>query len=113
MKIASIYKDLEYNPKRPSVSILFETDFTKELRIAMQKGTVMKEHRTKYPIVVAVLEGDIDFGVQGQTHKLLSGDLITLHGDVPHDLKANANSIVRLTLAKFDDTERVREIVAN
>lgn len=110
MKTTSILKDIQFNEKRPVITVLFETDFTKEIRIAMQQGTVMKEHKTKFPIVVHVVEGEISFGVQGEQKELTAGDLIALDGDVPHDLSAKQNSIIRLTLTKYDDANRVKEI---
>jgi quercetin dioxygenase-like cupin family protein len=41
----------------------------------------------------------------------MKGDFIAFDGDVPHDLKANENSIIRLTLTKYDDAERVKNII--
>lgn len=111
MKTANIYEAVEFNSNKPVIKVLFETNFTKEIRIAMQKGTLMKEHKTKFPIVVEILEGTICFGVQKETHQLTKGSLIALDGDVPHDLKANENSIIRLTLTKYDNTERVQKII--
>lgn len=113
MKTANIYQDITYNENKPIINVLFETDFTKEIRIAMQKGTVMKEHKTSYPIVVEILEGNIDFGVEHETQHLLKGDLIALDGNVPHDLKANENSIIRLTLTKYDNAKRVEKVAKN
>lgn len=113
MKTASIYQDIEYSEEKPLIKVLFETEFTKEIRIAMQKGTSMREHKTKFPIVVELSEGDIDFGVQGETIHLKKGSLIALDGNVPHDLKAKENSIIRLTLTKFDNAERVKSITNN
>ncbi len=111
MKTADLYKDLEYNPKKPLVNVLFETDFTKEIRIAMQKGTQMKEHKTSFPIVVQVIEGVIVFGVNNEVLHLRQGNLIALEPSVPHDLKALENSVVRLTLTKNDEVTRVKEVV--
>lgn len=113
MKTAHIYQDITYNENKPVINVLFETDFTKEIRIAMQRGTVMKEHKTSYPIVVEILEGNIDFGVRQETKYLAKGDLIALGGNVPHDLKANENSIIRLTLTKYDNAERVEKVIGN
>lgn len=111
MKIAALYKDLEYDPKRPLVKVLLDTSFTKEIRITMQKGTQMKEHKSAFPIVVQIIEGNINFGVQKENFEMKTGDLIALEGNIYHDLQANENSIIRLTLAKNDNTERVRSLV--
>ena len=51
MKIASITKDIEFNDNKPAISVLFESDHTKEIRIVMKTGQQMKEHKTKFPIV--------------------------------------------------------------
>ena len=111
MKTASIYQNLAYNTNKPLIKVLFETSFTKEIRIAMQKGTMMKEHKTSYPIVVEIVDGNIDFGVQNEILNLKKGDLIALEGNTPHDLKAHENSIIRLTLTKHDETDRVESVI--
>lgn len=113
MKTANIYSELEYKENKPVIKVLFETDFTKEIRIAMQQGVLMKKHQTPYPIVVEIVEGAIDFGVKENTLNLKKGDLIALDGGVPHDLKAVEDSIVRLTLTKYDETSRVKNVVNN
>jgi quercetin dioxygenase-like cupin family protein len=111
METASILKDLEYNEAKPMIKVLFETSFTKEIRIAMKAGTEMKKHQTSFPIVVELVEGNLDFGVNDSVLDLKRGDLIALEGGVPHDLKAKTDSIVRLTLTKYDQTDRVEKVI--
>lgn len=111
MKTASIYNELVFNENKPVIKVLFETSFTKEIRIAMQQGTAMKKHQTSFPIVVEIVDGKIDFGVNGEILNLKKGDLIALDGGVPHDLKAIENSIVRLTLTKYDESDRVKNVL--
>ncbi|MBZ9650905.1 cupin domain-containing protein [Psychroflexus montanilacus] len=113
MKTASLTQDLEFNKEKPLTRVLFETEFTKEIRITMHKGTIMKEHKTSFPIVIEIYDGEIYLGVNGDIKHMAKGDLIALESNVPHDLKAKKNSIVRLTLTKQDKSERIQKIVNN
>lgn len=110
MKSTSMYKEMEFNTAKPAVKVLLETDFTKEIRILMKKGQEMKEHKTPFPIVIELVEGAITFAVEGKEYSIAKGDLLTLSGGVPHSLVAMEESIVRLTLSKFDSPERVEKV---
>ncbi|OHX66499.1 cupin domain-containing protein [Flammeovirga pacifica] len=110
MKTSSILKEVAFDAQKPVINVLFETDFTKEIRIAMHQGTVMKEHKTKFPIVVELVEGKVDFGVNNEILHLTKGDLLALDGSVPHNLEALENSIIRLTLTKYDTSDRVKSV---
>lgn len=111
MKIASLSKSIEYHQNKPSVAVLLETENTKEIRILMKKGQEMAAHQTPFPIVVKLFEGNIEFGVKGQKHHLVKGDMIALEGGIPHDLLALSDSIIRLSLSKKDKVQRVINLV--
>lgn len=110
MKNASLIKNLEYNQNKPAIVVLLNTQSSRELRIAMKKDQVMKEHKTPFPIVVEIFEGKVAFGVKGEIHNLEKGDLVALEGDVPHDLLAMEDSIVRLSLSIADTAGRVEKV---
>ncbi|NOR28017.1 MAG: cupin [Lutibacter sp.] len=110
MKKSSLSENITYNETKPSISVLFETETTKEIRIVFKKDQLMKEHKTSFPITVEIFEGAIDFGVKGTTYNLVKGDLVSLEASIPHDLVAKEDSIVRLTLSKLDTVERVIEV---
>ncbi len=110
MNYASLTKELEYNDTKPAVKVLMDTDSSREIRIVMKQGQVMKEHKTPYPIVVEIFEGRITFGAKGESYDLIKGDVVSLEGNVPHDLKAEADSTVRLSLSKSDTAERVKSV---
>lgn len=111
MKLASLTKDIMHHEKRPTIKVLLDTAFGKEIRIAFKKDQIMKEHTAPFPIVVETFEGEIEFGVEGEVVLLKRGDLIALDANVPHDLKATETSIVRLSLNKSDSIKRVKNIV--
>lgn len=111
MESVNILENLNYNEDKVAISVLFETEITKEIRILFRKGQLMKKHQTKFPITVQIVEGVIDFGVQDKTHYLKKGAIVSLEGSVPHDLLAQKDSIVRLTLSKSDSIDRVKKIV--
>lgn len=108
MKTVSFYEDCTYGETKPAIRVLIDTPSIKEIRIAFRAGQTMKEHKTAYPIVIHVVEGQIDFGWEGNKHQTLEeGSLVALDAHVPHDLKAISDSLVRLSLNKDDRTDRV------
>ncbi len=110
MKIASFLEDIIYNEEKPVISKLLETNFSKEIRIVFKKNQIMKDHKAPFPITVQVVQGSINFGVLGITKQLKMGDLILLEANVVHNLIANEDSVVRLTLSKLDVISRVKKV---
>jgi len=110
MQKSSLLDNLKSNTDKPAITVLFETETTKEIRIVFNKGQLMKAHKTSFPITVEIFEGEIDFGVKGEIEKLVKGDLVWLEANMEHDLMAKKDSIVRLTLSKLDTVERVIKV---
>ena len=113
MESANIYKDLEYKDDAPAITVLYKSSATKEVRIAFKAAQTMAEHQTPYPISVMLVEGKLNFGVEGTVHHLTKGDILFLEGGIPHDLTAVEDSIVRLSLSTQDSVDRVKSVAAN
>ncbi|WP_026976302.1 cupin domain-containing protein [Flavobacterium tegetincola] len=111
MITASLRTNLNYNEDKVTITVLMETATSKEIRILFKKGQLMKEHKAGFPITVEIHEGAIEFGVNGEKMHLIAGDLISLDANVPHDLLAKEDSIVRLTLSKLDTVDRVKKVI--
>ncbi|MEP1016811.1 cupin, partial [Maribacter dokdonensis] len=78
MQKVSFIENLDFNDKKMVTQVLLETSFSKEIRILLRKGQLMKEHKAPFPIIVHIVEGNIDFGVEGTVHVLKQGDMITI-----------------------------------
>lgn len=113
MNSTSFTENLNFNDNKVVVKVLLETSFSKEIRILLKKGQVMKEHKAPFPIIVHILAGEIAFGVEGKVHDLKQGTMLTLESNIPHNLTAKADSIVRLTLSRQDTADRVKDVVTN
>ena len=111
MDLKSFKNEVEFDATRVKTKVLIETSFSKEIQILMSVGQVMKEHKTPYPILIHLLEGNIDLGVRGKIISMKVGNIIALEGDIPHDLTAKENAIIRLTLSKHDKVERLKEVL--
>ena len=94
-----------------TIAKLFDGPHSKEIRINLEKGAQMKEHKAPGAIMVQVLSGKIDFSVGGNSVILDTLDMITLEPNVIHALTALENSIVRLSLSKNDDVSRVFRVL--
>ena len=111
MRIESFNEHIHYHDDRIVTKVILESSFSREIRILLKREQIMKEHKAPFPIIVHVLEGEIEFGVQEDVHLLKKGAIISLNGNIPHNLKARKNSIVRLTLLKLDKVERVDKVI--
>lgn len=110
MEIASFLENIKFNPLKPAVTLLLETEFSKEIRIVFDKGQVMENHKAPFAIIVQVIKGSIDFGVNKGVNKLKTGDMISLQPNVIHNLTATEISVVRLSLSKLDTVKRVKKV---
>lgn len=111
MKTSSLVDGLSFGEEKPVIQLLLETDTTKEIRIALGKDQIMKKHQTKYPIVVEIFDGEIDFTVQGETHRLKRGAILALDASIMHELLGIEDSVVRLSLSKSDTIDRVFSVI--
>ena len=110
MKVASFLEDIKFNELKPTVSLLLDTDFSKEIRVVFKKGQIMEDHQAPFAIIVQVVKGSIDFGVAGEIKQMLTGDIISLKPQVVHNLTATEESIVRLSLSKLYTLKRVKDV---
>ncbi len=111
MQLSNFNNEMNFNDKNPAIKMILDSDSSKEIRILMKKGQIMKEHKTAFPIVVHLISGNIDFEVENTKHNLEAGAILSLDSNVPHSLSAKKESVVRLSLSKQDTLKRVEKVV--
>ncbi len=127
------WTDVEFGEKIEAIA-LATNGASREVRIIMPAGEVMKQHRAPYDIFVQVLRGRIWFEVAGENGagaagaagaansgagaaaqndrvELGGGEMVSVAANVPHSLGAVENSVVRLSLAIGDKIERVAGVL--
>jgi quercetin dioxygenase-like cupin family protein len=106
MESISFLENKHFDSK-PQITMMFETPASKEIRICMAKGNVMREHTAPGAIIIMVLEGSVSISSQDKIVVLSAGDMIGFEAKVPHSLEANEKSVLRLSLSKNDTVKRV------
>lgn len=70
-------------------------------------GGELKEHKASGVVTIHVLEGQLDVGAEGISHKLSAGQILVLAPNVIHDVNAQLASRMLLTVhlhgKKHDD----------
>lgn len=106
MQKIAFLENLRFGDK-VQIDSMSETPFSREIRICMAGGNVMKEHSAPGAITIMVLKGRITVASMGYSLELESGAMVSFDADVPHSLEAREQSVVRLTLSKNDSVRRV------
>lgn len=101
----------EFNLKEVKINVLIDNESGKEIQILMAKDSVMREHKVPFAIHVQVLSGKIWFEVENKKLELNALDMISLEANVPHSLGGIEDSIIRLSLNKFDSIQRVSAVL--
>lgn len=86
------------NSDRNSVT-LFKSETMRIVLIGLHENAEMKPHKANGVISVQVLEGKIEFTSEDQSPQLEKGQMIALHDNLMHSVKALKESFFLLTLA--------------
>ncbi|MEO6167518.1 MAG: cupin domain-containing protein [Chitinophagales bacterium] len=93
LKQENTWADSDHN----SITV-FKSDNSTIVLIGMHTNAELKEHTSIGNISVQVLDGEINFFAEQQTHYLGKGQMITLEANIPHSLIALKESFLLLTV---------------
>ena len=81
---------------------LAKTEQMELIRMTVPAGRALAEHAVRGQVTLQCLEGEVAFDAHGRTAILRAGELVYLEGGAPHALRANADSLLLLTILLRD-----------
>lgn len=63
-----------------------------------EEGSRLPEHVVDGAVTIQVLEGDLEIETKAQKHRLTDGQVLILAPNIEHDVRANADSRMLLTV---------------
>ncbi|MBS1688627.1 MAG: hypothetical protein JSS96_07875 [Bacteroidetes bacterium] len=82
---------------RNAITIYKTEDLTIVL-VALHQGAEMKPHATNGILTLQLIEGKITFGANEQEIELAQQQMVTLHENIKHSVKAESESVFLLTV---------------
>lgn len=67
-------------------------------------GQLLTAHTSPRAVVVTLLEGEMDFEIRGETHRMVAGDVIYLAPGDEHALTAVSKCRMQLVMVDVDET---------
>jgi len=74
------------------VEKVVKTDAFEILSISLEKGANFPEHTSPTNAQLVVVEGDIQFSINGESFQLTSQQIFDFPKEVPHSVTSNENS---------------------
>ncbi|WP_313811326.1 cupin domain-containing protein [Glutamicibacter sp.] len=76
---------------------IFSGEKAQITEIAFDAGVELADHMARTPILVNVIEGEVDFRVGGDTHRLSTGGSVFVEANVMHAVLARQRARITVT----------------
>ena len=97
--IKQIKSETTWTESDRNSATLFKSETMRIVLIGLQENAELKPHKANGVISVQVVEGKIEFSAEQQNTHLEKGQMIALHENIIHSVKALTESFFLLTLA--------------
>ncbi len=88
----------------PGAAVLLDNDVVKVVAFRFAAQQVLREHRTRHPILVQAMSGELDLSVQGDApHRLHPGRIVFLEAMVPHTVATDLGGELTVTMLLAPD----------
>lgn len=99
-EVHSLLNQVEKGNDKVHFRNIFETGNGGVSLVAFEAGQKLDKHLAPAEVMVLVLEGNIEFTMDGHPHNLEAGQFLLMGQDVPHSVLAKADSKLLLIKVK-------------
>ena len=99
-EVINLKSQIEVNPTKVAFKEIFSNENGGVVLLGFEKDQELAEHLAPAELMITVLEGEIEFSVNGKPLILKDGDFLLVGKDVAHSVKAHSNAKVMLTKIK-------------
>ncbi len=96
--MAQIKEEISWKEHDRNAITVFKTNGLRIVLIALHEGAEMTKHTAGGIISLQVLEGRLQFTIDGRSVDLNKGQMLTLHENIPHSVLAIKETLFLLTL---------------
>lgn len=102
-QIADLRREEAYDRSGRAGRTLAKSGRMRLLLVAMAEGNVIGTHQADSPLTIHVIEGDIQFRLDGAEHRLREGQLLFFGPGDAHDIRALRPSALLITISAIGD----------
>jgi len=99
-KVISLAEETQFAPNGIVSRTLLRTANARVVLFGFAEGQELTEHTSTQHALIQILSGECEFFLDGQPHRLKTGDLLCLPPNRPHAVKAAAQFSMLLILFK-------------
>lgn len=93
-----LFKQAPIEAGKTNSAIIFEDALIRQVLFGFDAGQELTEHYSPRAVVVTLLEGELNFTLEGVTHNMHAGDVLFMAPGARHAVKAVAPSHMQLTM---------------
>src|SRR5215204_3523641 len=110
-KVLSLPAETQFAPNGIVSRTLLRTAHSRTVLFGFSEGQELTEHTSTQHALIQILEGECEFSLAGEPHRLKAGDLLYLPPNLAHAVKATRQFSMLLTLSRpiqpLDDVPRI------
>lgn len=99
-KVNSLAEQIKAESDRVQFKNVFSNSNGGIVLVAFKAGQALDTHIAPAELMVNVLEGEIEFTMNGISHTLRYGEFLLMGADVPHSVKAKSDAKMMLVKVK-------------